>query len=203
MNIELINKSDAYVKDVLSNRCPDNYKYHNYYHIKKVVEAALTISESENVTDEEKEIIVLACLFHDLGYIDICDGHEIKSCIYARNFLETEDYPENKIQKIESCILATKIPQQPKNKLEMIVCDADLHHLGSDDFLEVGNNLRYEIEYGLNIKFTDKGWLEKTISFNKSHSYFTDYAKRIYGTQKKLNVKKLEELLEIENQKFK
>lgn len=202
MNIELINKTNAYVKDILSNHCPDNYRYHNYYHIQKVVEAALTISESENVSEDEKEIIVLACLFHDIGYIDICDGHELKSCIYARNFLLKEKYPEDKIQKIESCILATKIPQQPKDKLEMIVCDADLHHLGSEDFYEVGNNLRYEIEFGLNIKFTDEAWLEKTITFNKSHSYFTDYAKRIFGAKKILNVKKLEELLEIEKQKL-
>ncbi|AFH49500.1 Hypothetical protein IALB_1793 [Ignavibacterium album JCM 16511] len=203
MNQKLIKKSESYVKNILSERCPNNYRYHNYYHVQKVVEAAITISESEKVTDEEKEIIILACLFHDIGYIDICEGHEIKSCVYARNFLSKENYPEKRIQQIESCILATKIPQQPKNKLEMIVCDADLHHLGSDDFLEVGNNLRYEIEYSNKIHFTDEGWLEKTISFNKSHSYFTDYAKRIFGVKKNLNITELEKMLDSERQKFK
>lgn len=203
MNQELIKKSESYVKNILSERCPNNYRYHNYYHVQKVVEAAITISESEKVSDEEKEIIILACLFHDIGYIDICEGHEIKSCTYARNFLLKENYPEKRIQQIESCILATKIPQQPKNKLEMIVCDADLHHLGSDDFLEVGNNLRYEIESGNKIHFSNEGWLEKTISFNKSHSYFTDYAKRIYGVKKILNVNQLEKMLDSERQKVK
>lgn len=201
MNLELIKKSESYVKEILSERCPDNYKYHNFYHVQKVVEAALTISESENISDNEKEIIILACLFHDIGYIDICEGHEIKSCSYARNFLKNENYPERNIKQIESCILATKIPQQPKTKLEMIVCDADLHHLGSDDFLEVGNNLRYEIEFTHKTDFTDEGWLEKTISFNKSHSYFTDYAKRVYGIKKEFNLKYLEMMLAREKQK--
>ncbi len=195
MNLELIKKSESYVKSILSERCSDKYKYHNYYHVQKVVEAAKTISESEKLTDDEKEIIILACLFHDIGYIDICEGHELKSCAYARNFLKNENYPERNILQIESCILATKIPQNPKNKLEMIVCDADLHHLGSDDFLEVGNNLRREIEFTHNTDFTDEGWLEKTISFNKSHSYFTDYAKQFYGIKKELNVQYLEMML--------
>lgn len=196
MNQNVIKKSDEYIKKVLSDRCPTYYKYHNYYHIQKVVEAAIQISDHENVSDEEKEIIILACLFHDIGYIDLCEGHEEISCSYAKEFLTKENYPENKIQQINSCILATKIPQQPKNKLEMIVCDADLHHLGSEDFLEVGNNLRTEIEFSHKKHFTDSDWLELTIRFNKNHSYFTDYARKIYGVRKKLNVRELEKMFE-------
>lgn len=194
MNSNIIHKSEEYVKKVLSERCPAQYKYHNYYHVQKVVEAAIVISDNENVSAEEKEIIILACLFHDLGYIDKCEGHEEMSCSYAQEFLTKEKYSSDKIKLITSCILATKIPQQPKNKLEMIVCDADLHHLGSEDFLEVGNNLREEIEYSLKKKFTDLVWLETTIKFNKSHSYFTEYAKKNFGIRKKTNVKELEEL---------
>lgn len=197
MNNNIIQKSEEYVKKVLSERCPAQYKYHNYYHVQKVVEAAIVISDNENVSAEEKEIIILACLFHDLGYIDKCEGHEEMSCSYAQEFLTKEKYPSDKINIISSCILATKIPQQPKNKLEMIVCDADLHHLGSEDFLEVGNNLREEIEFSHKKKFTDLVWLETTIKFNKSHSYFTEYAKKNYGIRKESNVKELEELLKI------
>lgn len=196
MNHSIINKSVEFVKKILSERCPTHYKYHNYYHVQKVVEAAIQISNHENVSDEEKEIIILACLFHDIGYIDLCEGHEEVSCSYAKEFLTKENYPENKIQQISSCILATKIPQQPKNKLEMIVCDADLHHLGSEDFLEIGNNLRSEIEISHKKHFTDLEWLEITIRFNKSHSYFTGYAIRNYGVRKELNIKELEKLFE-------
>lgn len=196
MNQNIINKSEEYIKKVLSDRCPAYYKYHNYYHIQKVVEVAIQISDNENVSDEEKEIIILACLFHDIGYIDLCEGHEEVSCSYAKEFLTKQNYPENKIQQISSCILATKIPQQPKNKLEMIVCDADLHHLGSDDYLEVGNNLRSEIEFSHKRHLTDSDWFELTIRFNKSHSYFTDYARKFYGVRKELNVKELERMFE-------
>ncbi len=195
MNTNLLIKTEKYVEELLSSRCPQHYRYHNFLHIKSVVNAAITISENEMINEHDKEIIILACLFHDIGYLDICDGHEARSCEYARKFLLKEAYPESDIEKIESCILATKIPQQPKNKLEMIVCDADLHHLGSVDFLEVGNNLRFEIELIHKINFTDETWLEKTISFNRSHSYFTDYAKKVYGQRKEANVSYLEMLL--------
>lgn len=196
MNQNIIIKSEEYIKGILADRCPTYYKYHNYYHVQKVVEAAIQIAEHENVSDEEMEVIILACLFHDIGYIDLCDGHEEVSCSYAEEFLTKENYPENKIKQISSCILATKIPQQPQNKLEMIVCDADLHHLGSEDFLEVGNNLRLEIEFTNKEHFTDSDWLELTIRFNKSHSYFTDYAKKIYGVQKEFNLRELEKMFE-------
>lgn len=196
MNQNIINKSEEFIKKILSDKCPSYFKYHNYYHIQKVVEAAIQISDNEKVSDDEKEIIIIACLFHDIGYIDICEGHEEVSCSYAKDFLTKENYPENKIQQIRSCILATKIPQQPKNKLEMIVCDADLHHLGSGDFLEVGNNLRSEIEYSHKKHFSDLDWLEITIQFNKSHSYFTDYAKKIYGVRKEINLRELEKMFE-------
>jgi predicted metal-dependent HD superfamily phosphohydrolase len=195
MNELIIKKSEEYVRKVLSERCPVHFKYHNFYHVQKVVEAAIQISEHENVNDEEKEIIILASLFHDIGYIDLCEGHEEVSCSYADEFLLKENYPKSRIEKVNSCILATKIPQQPKNKIEMIVCDADLHHLGSEDFFEVGNNLRSEIEYTIKKQFTDSSWLETTIRFNKSHSYFTDYAKRVYGIRKEKNIEELEKML--------
>lgn len=196
MRNEIINKSEIFVRKILSEKGNSDFKYHNFDHIQKVVESALEISDFEKVTSEEKEIIILACLFHDVGYVDLCNGHEDKSCLYARTFLKEENYPDEKIKKIESCIMATKIPQTPNDKIEMIVCDADLHHLGTADFYKVGNDLREEIEFIQNIKFTDIAWLEKTISFNKSHSFFTEYAKKIYGVEKEKNIRFLEALLE-------
>ena len=38
------------------------------------------------------------------------------------------------IDAIASCIMATKLPRNPKNLLEEIICDADTYHLGTKDF---------------------------------------------------------------------
>ncbi|MCK9612757.1 MAG: hypothetical protein PHR81_00260 [Bacteroidales bacterium] len=40
--------------------------------------------------------------------------------------------------------MATKIPTKLKNKLEKLLCDADLDYLGREDYMEISNRLRRE-----------------------------------------------------------
>ena len=35
------------------------------------------------------------------------------------------------IQRVSSCIQATRMPQSPLSQVEKIMCDADLYHLGT------------------------------------------------------------------------
>ena len=68
-------------------------------------------------------------------------------------------------------IMATKMPQSPKNHFEQIICDADLDYLGRNDFEDISSNLLKELE--INQKITNFNWLQIQEKFLKSHSYFT------------------------------
>jgi hypothetical protein len=61
-------------------------------------------------------------------------------CI-AKEYLPLFGFAEKDIDCICGMIMATKIPQQPRTKLQEIICDADLDYLGRDDFYTIGRTL--------------------------------------------------------------
>ncbi len=190
MNMQsiILNKVENYIKELLGKINSNGMYYHNYNHTLDVVKVSTEIALAEGIGDDDIEIIKIAAWFHDSGYLSCCEGHEKQSSIYAQKFLEKESYPENKIKKVTGCINATTIPQSPKNKIEEILCDADLHHLGTVDSEEKGKLLRKEIEYKELKKFSDLEWLKMSLQFLQHHKYFTDYAKVKFDEQKKLNI---------------
>jgi hypothetical protein len=198
----LLNKVEAHVRKLFSDRELTEHAYHNFTHTLEVVEVAFNISIVEKLNSDELEILQIASWFHDVGYFNCCDGHEEQSAKIAKEFLRKESFPEDKIEKVVSCILCTKIPQNPKNKMEEIICDADLHHLGLPDAKAKGDILRLEFERSGIKKFTDIEWLKSSISFFCDHKFFTDCAIKKYDYQKNLNKmlieKKINELEKVE-----
>ena len=73
--------------------------------------------------------------------------------------------------------MATKWPQCPTNLTEQILCDADLFHLGTENFAAKNKLLRQELNQLFEKKISKKEWREKNIFFLQQHRYFTDYAR--------------------------
>jgi hypothetical protein len=57
------------------------------------------------------------------------------------------------------------------------LCDADLYHLGTDDFVEKNKLLRQEVNRNYDHDISKKEWRQINIEFLQRHRYFTDYAK--------------------------
>jgi uncharacterized protein len=84
-------------------------------------------------------LLKTACLFHDIGFTISGQDHEERGCEIAEEVLPDLNYDSDQINRIKGMIMATKIPQTPNNKLEQIICDADLDYLGRDDFFSIGD----------------------------------------------------------------
>lgn len=192
----ILNKAELYARELLNRLVLEKRVYHNLMHTLDVVKVSNEIALYEGVSFEDLEIIQIAAWFHDTGYIYCCEGHEKHSSIYALNFLKGEYYPEESIEKVIACINATKVPQSPKSKIEEILCDADLHHLGLNDSYEKGELLRLEIKKNGIKDFSDIEWLKVSLQFLKSHNYFTGFAKHKYSGQKEKNILILEKKIE-------
>ena len=93
----------------------------------------------------------------------------------AAEYLPDFGYTPEQIEKIRGMIMATKIPQSPKNHLEEIICDADLDYLGRDDFFAIGDKLFAELNmYG--IIDSENDWNKLQVTFLEKHNYFTKSA---------------------------
>ena len=176
-----------YVFNLLKNELSPEVIYHNYEHSLEVAKHAYEIGVAENINEDDLELLLLAAWFHDTGFIYGFENHEDKSKKIAKKYLGGKGFSEEKIKKVNDLIEATKIPQNPKNLLEEIICDADLYHLGADYFNEKSNLLRSEWEQLCNKYLTDIEFLTKNEDFLKTHKYFTNYAFATLSDQKTKN----------------
>ncbi|HCN37093.1 MAG TPA: phosphohydrolase, partial [Bacteroidetes bacterium] len=136
LNSDITVSANQFVFNLFRDKLSPEYVYHNYLHTTKVTESAQKIGKKSGLNESELELVTLAALFHDTGYIVSKEGHEIKSAEFAEEFLKSKNYPPEKIQKVKELILATTIPVSPKNLMEEVICDADLSHLGSKEYKE-------------------------------------------------------------------
>jgi len=152
--------------------------YHSREHTRDVVRQSERIAHEESITDQRKVFVLkIAALYHDTGFIETYSNHEEKSCqIFLRDSLSFGLNP-SEIKEITELIMVTKIPQQPKNLLQRIICDADLDYLGRDDFEKIGEKLRQEfLVYG--VVQSDEEWDRLQLKFLTSHKYHTASSQR-------------------------
>lgn len=168
--------------------------YHNIHHTFDVLEAAEMIGKSEGITDQEMELLKVAVLFHDSGFMINSENHEKISCDYVKENLPRFGYNEKEIEIISGMIMATKYPHAPKNKLEEIICDADLDYLGRDDFFTIGHTLFMELS-NHNILSTEQEWNKLQEKFLSSHIYFTRTAKELRNKKKEMHLQQIRELV--------
>jgi predicted metal-dependent HD superfamily phosphohydrolase len=185
---DLLLRARSHVEALLGDRKPEWLRFHDFQHATSVAEACRAIGSALNLSDEMIEVLTLSAWFHDVGYLEGIDGHEERSVDQATAFLEQNRYPEEKIAQVAGCIRATKMPQQPKNLLEQVLCDADIAHLARKDYLQISDCVRREIEHRMRIRLTRLEWLAMNIDFVAGHRYFTEYAKTHFEKQRRLNL---------------
>ncbi|SCW44066.1 Pycsar system effector family protein [Mucilaginibacter sp. NFR10] len=165
--------------------------YHNLRHTKDVVAAATQIANHYQLSDEDFFVVISASWFHDTGYFTDKKDHESKSVALATHFLKQHKVEQAVIDKVSGCILATKMPQSPADLLQQIICDADLFHLGTDDFRDKNKLLRKEMEAIKKHDIDKDEWRNYNIEFLQGHEYYTDYCRLLLNDQKHKNLQKL------------
>ena len=180
-------KVKKFILDKLKKELAKNLTYHSLGHIKDVFAAAENIAGLEKITGEDLTLLLTAVLFHDSGFIESQKDHERLSCEIAERYLPEYDYTPEQVKRVCGMIMATQIPQTPHNKLEQIICDADLDYLGRDDFFTIGNKLFDELcMYG--IINTELEWNKLQVRFLEKHHYFTPVAKKLRKAKKAENL---------------
>lgn len=169
--------------------------YHNHEHTLDVLRSVEKLAGMEGVNGEELVLLKTAALFHDSGYLWAYDDNEALACSYAREILPGFGFGEEQIRAISEMIMATSIPQQPANKLGMILCDADLDYIGRDDFFPIARKLFLEWTENHDRVFEAREWYARQYLFFRDHEYFTSSARSLRGDKKVRNLEKIEQLL--------
>jgi len=183
----LLHQTRVYAETLLK-QLPLDYTYHNLSHTQAVVSFANEIADHEGLSDADRETVLIAAWLHDIGYIEGCTEHEHSGIDYARPFLKEHGMSAKRIEEVVACIEATKMPQSPNgNHLAEILCDSDLGHLSTSDFLEHSEELRQELKRTGN-KISKKKWRKKNAAFLENHHYFTEYGKTVLAPRQAANL---------------
>jgi len=167
---------EQFIIDKLRAGLSPTLHYHGLHHVRDVVEAVNRIAQGEGVTDEESlALLHTAALFHDVGFLSTYRGHEEAGCVYVRQVLPNFDYNDRQIETICGMIMATRVPQTPQNKLEEILCDADLDYLGRTDFEPIARSLFEELKVR-DMVADETAWNRIQVGFLASHHYWTPTA---------------------------
>ncbi|WP_055434843.1 Pycsar system effector family protein [Lacinutrix algicola] len=188
----IIEKAEKFVLDLFKENLPNTFIYHDFTHTRRVFKSTKEIIKNSEINVNEEQILLLAALFHDTGYINVREGHEEESVKIATEFLTSENIDQDIIAGVNKCIMATKFKDSPNSKLEEIIRDADSSHFAKEYFSEASEFLRKEYEVQDIKKYTAKEWREENIKvLTQIHRYYTPYAIKHWQPIKDKNIAKL------------
>lgn len=184
------------ILEELSQKLPEHLTYHNLDHIIDVANGCNFYIDYYMVSDRVADLIRIAAVAHDYGYVFTPVEHEERGIKEIRPMLG--NYSEPEIALISGMIRATKVPQKPQNLYEEILADADLDYLGRDDYDPISAGLYKEfLHFGVVKNEID--WLQLQIRFLENHTFHTDWAKKNRTKAKLERLQRLRDTLSAKN----
>lgn len=164
-----------YVLSKLKADLPGHLTYHGIDHTLDVLEVCEQYIRRLNLGEEERYLLRIGAVVHDMGFLVGPANHEEVGAGMASELMSQRSMNESQIEEVRGLVLATKIPQSPKNELQKIICDADLDYLGRDDYPVISQRLYEELKF-MKVVQTDEDWKQLQINFLKAHYFHTPFA---------------------------
>jgi uncharacterized protein len=180
----------------LKKNLAEHLTYHRYEHTIDVANVCNHYIDYYMIADHMAELVRIAAVSHDYGYLFTPNQHEERSIVEVRPLLS--DYSDKQFAVITGMIRATKVPQNPQNLYEEIIADSDLDYLGRDDYDKLSSGLYKEfLHFGV-VK-NELDWLEIQVKFLENHKFHTDWAKMHRSEAKQRVLQKLRDELNSRN----
>ncbi|QCR23755.1 Pycsar system effector family protein [Pontibacter sp. SGAir0037] len=202
-NQDIVKQASEYIFRLFKERLSKKLVYHNYRHTFETVKEARDLAQRYQLSADDLQDLVLAAWFHDTGYINTYSGHEDESVRFATEWLEAQQYPQERIELINNLILATRHGTEPQGLLQEILVDADISNIGKKSFFSIAELLRVELEIFQNRFFTDREWAQFQIDFLLSTTFRTHHAQQKFAEQLGLNIQEQRSRLHQETKKHK
>jgi len=180
--------------EILNSKLSKDLYYHCIHHTLDVLKVINQYMKREKISGQEAKLLRIGVLLHDIGYTVSIHDHELRGMEIAEKMMSQFGFSNNHIEIVKGLILSTRVPQRPKNKLEKMICDADLDYLGRPDFYKIGDLLYKEMKAYSNIE-NKKNWNKVQIKFLEAHQYHTDFARKNRQPNKEERIKELKRMV--------
>ena len=180
--------------EILNSKLSKDLYYHCIHHTLDVLKVINQYMKREKISGQEAKLLRIGVLLHDIGYTVSIHDHEMRGIEIAEKMMSQFGFSKDHIEIVKGLILSTRVPQRPKNKLEKMICDADLDYLGRPDFYKIGDLLYKEMKAYSNIE-NKKNWNKVQIKFLEAHKYHTDFARKNRQPNKEERIKELKRMV--------
>ncbi len=157
---------------------PETLHFHTVAHARKVYEQSYLLCRAEETEQEDRLLVRTAALLLFTGLTQSFSNFENRSVVIARDILPDFKYSETQIDQICNLILATKIPFQPHNRLEMILIDARMEYVGRSDYLDQ-IRLHYKEVTANGLKFNGQQFKNQQLEILYNFEFFTIGGQRL------------------------
>ncbi len=188
------NKLRREALQLLETQLPEELYFHSIHHTKNLLKISRTYLRSENVSGHEAKLVKAAILLHDVGFTVSGTEHEQTSKRIAGELMKKYGFAPRDIKTVQNLILATRIPQSPRTKLERIICDCDLDYLGRKDFYSISDKLFRELQVTGKVA-TKLEWDKIQVAFLEKHQYHTNFGLRNREPRKQKHLAELKRSL--------
>jgi predicted metal-dependent HD superfamily phosphohydrolase len=180
--------------EILNSKLSKDLYYHCVHHTLDVLKVINQYIKREKINVQEAKLLRIGVLMHDIGYTVSINDHELRSIEIAEKLMSQFEFSKDHIEIVKDLILSTRVPQKPKNKLEKMICDADLDYLGRPDFYKIGDLLYKEMKAYSNIE-NKNDWNKVQIKFLEAHKYHTDFARKNRQPHKEKRINELKRMV--------
>ena len=171
--------------------------FHKSSHSVVVLHEALRICHWMNVDPETTELIAIAAIGHDLGYLEQFENNETIGAEMTQSLMAKEDFSIDAIEFVKTAILETSMRISPQSWQGKILRDADTGYIGTTEFSTWEKRLQEEYQATKNKQYTSKEWLQFEIQFFEQHRFFTAFSKLYRLPLKKKHLQQLKDQLDL------
>ncbi|GAC1373026.1 MAG: hypothetical protein NVSMB30_14610 [Hymenobacter sp.] len=184
----LVKDVQSYLTELFTKELPPRLTYHSIRHTEAVVKECRALAPAAALSPDDTEALLLAAWFHDAGYLDVYDGHELRSMERAGAWLTERGVEAGRVQLVKDLIKATHRDETPESELQKLLVDADMSNLARKDFRSSAELLRTEWELVLGKSYSNPEWAELQLNFMLAHKYHSEVGKDRYKQDFKKNL---------------
>ena len=206
---DLVERCEPILKGLalLESKLPKDLQYHRASHTYDVLSEAILLAVIDKLDSHSIELLALAAVFHDTGYIEQSTQNEPIGVRYAKYYMEKSGYSPMDIEVVAAAIMDTTmhfipalstIIQVPTTHLGRYLADADLGNFGRDDFLEKSKSVFAELKGKIWDDASEdeqSEFLKGSAQLLRAHSWHTTAARSTREVTKKQNIRRVERLI--------
>lgn len=186
---------------LLQSELPGELYYHSILHTVSSLKICEEYIRYFDIDRYDAKLLRIGVLLHDIGFTVSLDHHELEGAKIANELMIELEFTKSDIKVVTQLILATELPQKPKNLLERIICDVDLDYLGRKDFYEI-SDLLYQELFEKSQFFDKTQWNRIQIEFLENHTYHTEFAKKRRQGLKEQRIDELKYMVSFQDRKI-